>query len=248
MTTTPAPPTHAPVVQAEPEAAAADQQPANSERPRVQLYDRMDGTWDRPAPFSKASKCVEFWNAAQIPDGAIEQFEAAYRARVEADMTAEHNAVMNPWGDAWVAANPKPKRDKDRPEWQARFDAAFKERADALEAEVAPKYPSISFYDLPQLLRATKMLQTRPSGVYWQQGDLVFQEWIELFEETLTIHQIEEKYHLSRIWSSLDTPAVPAAFRAVVSAIQGVDRAVDALHNEVHSARVTLIDILGALG
>lgn len=248
MTETPAPPAHAPAVaQPEPEVAAADEQPAKPERPRVQLFDRMDGTWYRPAPFSKAAACIEFWNTAQIPDGAIEQFEKAYRAAVEGDKTREHNAVMNPWGEAWMAANPKPKRDKDRPEWQTRFDADFKERKDALDAELAPKYPSITFYDLPQLLRVARMLQTRPSGVYWEQGNLVFQEWIELYEETLTVQQIEEKYHLSRIWNALFYPAVPSAFANVVAALEDVAGRIDGMHNELNSARGTLLDIERAL-
>lgn len=251
MTETPTIPAHAPGqnhAAPEPAGRAATAEPAREPvRPRVQLFDRMDGTWFRPAPFSKVDLCVDFWNAVEIPEGLADEFQEAYGNAVTEEVTAAVNEVMVPWGEGWIAANPKPKREKDHAEYEARFTALFNEKQDAVRAEQRAKHPEMAWYDVSQLLRATQMLRFRPYGPYAEEGDRIFDEYVELYEETVTIEQVEQKYRLSRLWPLMRQAPLPAGAAAVVGAIEGLSGKIDALHTELNSARGTLIDILDAL-
>lgn len=168
----------------------------HSEAP-IRLFDRTDGSFLNPAPSATAEHCIAFWSAVEIPDEIIDQVVDAYAKSRSAEIDTDMEQIMAQWRTRWEEQNPAPK-DKHLPEYQQRFKNEYEQHLQAVMPGVVAKRPErLGEYDTRQLIRAAKMLVHRPNSRRFPgEGDKVLAETIELFDEELTVLEIDEKYNL----------------------------------------------------
>ncbi|MEH0110612.1 hypothetical protein V6N00_12950 [Tersicoccus sp. MR15.9] len=210
----------------------------------VQLYDRTDGTFFYPSPFSNAESCVAFWNTVDVPDEIVDQLVNAYRARHQAQVAtddAEIDRLMLAWADEWMAANPEPGRWTPKEEKVAhreRYEADFNAHRAEIEPQVRTSRASrISAYDGRQLVRVLKMEAYRPNPDRYPEESLAVLDKhpVELYDETLTVRQIEQKYGL------LELHGVTMKINPVTD--QGVVDMLDLLNDRLMNANDALVAI-----
>lgn len=172
----------------------------------IRLFDRTDGTFLNPAPSATAEHCIQFWSNVQIPDEIIEQVIVAYATDRSKEIDKEMEQAMAQWRARWEAENPVPKQ-RHLEQYQNRFKAEYEEyRLSILPGVIAERPERLGEYDVPQLIRAAKMIRRRPNPDRFPgEENKVLDEPVELFNETLTVMEIETKYRLSRIKASMDT-------------------------------------------
>lgn len=171
----------------------------------IRLFDRTDGSFLNPAPSATAEHCIQFWSTVRIPDEIIDQVVVAYAADRAQEIDEDMDQAMAQWRARWEEQNPAPKQ-RHLEEYQDRFKAEYEQHRQAILPGVVAKRPErLGEYDVPQLIRAAKMIRKRPSPERFPgQEDKVLDEPVELFHETLTVMEIESKYKLSRIKDSMD--------------------------------------------
>jgi hypothetical protein len=111
---------------------------------------------------------------------------------------------MADWRAHWAEQNPAPKRNVE--EYQERFKREHEAQRQSVLPGVEAKRPErLGQYDTRQLIRATKMLIHRPNPERFPGEDQkVLMEPVELFDETLTVWQIHEKYNLYDIRPAME--------------------------------------------
>lgn len=161
----------------------------------VRLFDRTDGSFLKPSPSRTADHCINFWSTVEIPDAIIDQVEKAYREGRAREVNQEMDTAMDAWERQWSGANPQPKRHVE--DWQARFE----QEREAYRQEILPaataRPTALGTYDSRQLIRAAQMYYHAPNkNRFPEETEKVLDHEIELFDEVLTVRQIERKYGL----------------------------------------------------
>ncbi|MCU6479090.1 hypothetical protein [Arthrobacter sp. A2-55] len=174
----------------------------------VRLFDREGGTFFNPSPAATAEYCIQFWSTVDVPDEIVEQLKAAYSQRANEEFSLELQRRMDEWRDAWLEANPKPRKGgKHLEAWGDQLETEYDAHKEAVAAEIKAERPQyLRYYDAPQLVRAAKMLYHRPNNDKFPDESIrVFDEPIELFDEVLTVEQIEQKYRLFELRNAMST-------------------------------------------
>ncbi|WP_422759063.1 hypothetical protein [Paenarthrobacter sp. C1] len=176
----------------------------HSEAP-IRLFDRTDGSFLNPAPSATAEHCIQFWSNVEIPDEIIDQVNDAYAKFRSDEIDRDMEAEMAQWRAVWEGQNPVPK-EKHLAEYQQRFKSEYEQHRLAILPRVTVKRPErLGEYDTRQLIRAAKMLAHRPNSQRFPgEGDKVLNEPVELFDETLTVLEIDKKYSLWDIRYSME--------------------------------------------
>jgi hypothetical protein len=211
--------------------------------PTIRLFDRNDGTFLKPSPSATAEHCIRFWNTVEIPDEIITQVEGEYRKVRAQEIDTEMESAMAEWRAKWEAENPPPAKDKHLPEYQDRFRREYEEYRQSILPTVETKRPpALGEYDSRQLIRASRMAIHRPNERRFPgEGDKVLDEPVELFEETLTVWEIEQKYKISAVGY-----AMSRIFRnheeAILAALEGARDQLHGIHEQLIHLRSDLSD------
>lgn len=170
----------------------------------IRLFDRTDGSFLNPAPSATADHCIRFWSSVEIPDEIIDQVVVEYAKMRSTEIDRDMENAMAQWRTHWEDQNPVPKRGLE--EYQERFKAEYEQHRQAILPGVSAKRPErLGQYDVPQLIRATKMMIHRPNPGRFPGEELkVMNEPVELFNETLTVAQIDEKYNLYEVKHAME--------------------------------------------
>lgn len=206
---------------------------------QVQLFDRMDGTFLHPAPFKTASSCIAFWSTVEIPDQIIDQFTGAYAEMCVREIDIEMGLTMGAWEQTWIAENPQPKKEKDIPEWEAKFQS----ERESYRLEILPQVEQgllnarpdqVGRYDAPQLVRAAQMWIHAPNGGRFPEEEAkVSSHAVELFDGVLTVDEIETKYRLSQLQEAIRRIIVEDPMEKLVESLDTTnDRLLD-VHKEI---------------
>lgn len=168
----------------------------------VRLFDRGDGSFLKPSPSATAEHCINFWSRIDVPDAVIDQVFDEYAVLRNSEITARLEEEMNAWSVEWKAANPSPKREgKELERLQARYVEEFDAHQESITERIYQEHPNqLGAYDARQLVRAAQMRLHRPHpGKFPEETEKVMNHQIELFDETLTVAEIDEKYRLTKI-------------------------------------------------
>lgn len=192
----------------------------------VRLFDRGDGTFLKPSPSATAEHCIDFWSRIEVPDEIIDQVNEAYAVFRNEEITQRLNEEMTAWAQKWKAENETPKRQRDLEAFQARYVEEFNAYQDSIQDRVHQERPNhIGQYDARQLVRAAQMLRHRPHPAKFpEESDKVLKHEIELFDETLTVHQIEDKYQFSSIAHAMKSVFPPKEDPNVQAALDFLGR------------------------
>ena len=209
--------------------------------PKVPLFDRADGSFFRPSPSSTAQHCIEFWSSVAIPDAIIRQVENVYFKTRTNDVKAGVAQRVAEWKASWLQENPKPRFKVDQ--WEAKFQADYaviKAQATADLTNVRPM--KLGSYDSRQLVRAAQMFYHLPDPERFTNENLAVRDhFIELFNETLTVEQIQMKYKLLQIHHALESVFVDATLTQILQAINDVNSNLSIVSEEVIDARTDSI-------
>jgi hypothetical protein len=204
----------------------------HSEAP-IRLFDRTDGSFLNPAPSATADHCVQFWSNVEIPDEIIDQVADAYAKFRSEEIDKDMEQLMGQWRASWEAQNPAPK-DKHLPEYQQRFKDEYEQHRLSILPRVEAKRPErLGQYDTRQLIRAAKMLVHRPNSQRFPgEGDKVLNEPIELFDETLTVLEIDKKYSLWDVRYSMEKIFRSDA-EALLKAVESQSEQLSGIHEQL---------------
>lgn len=210
--------------------------PKHAESP-VKLFDRSDGSFFKPSPSSTAEHCINFWSNVSIPDEIIRQVEVTYFERRKAAVESGLTQRLGDWKQSWLQENPKPRFKVD--EWEAKFAAdqqAFV--AQARESLTNERPMKLGLYDSRQLVRAAQMLYHAPdSRRFYDEHIAVRDHEIELFNETLTVEQIEEKYNLFDMHYAMESVFADDTEKQILAGIRDLNSNMSVLSEEVIDAR-----------
>jgi hypothetical protein len=212
--------------------------------PAIRLFDRNDGTFLKPSPSATAEHCIRFWNTVQIPDEIIWQVEAEYRNGRTVEVDQKMRAAMDAWQADWERANPAPRKPRDLEAYQARFRSEYEEyRQSILPSVEASRPDALGEYDSRQLIRAAQMYAHAPADDKFPgESQKVFDERIELFDEVLTVLQIEERYALSRLGHAMDRILPSVRERTLVESAETMQRQLEGIHTALVHLRSDLSD------
>lgn len=174
----------------------------------VRLFDRGDGSFLKPSPSATAEHCIEFWSRIDVPDAVIDQVFDEYAVLRNSEISERLNEEMTAWSVEWKAANPSPKREgKELTRLQSRYLEEFDAHQASITDRIYQEHPNqLGAYDARQLVRATQMKLHRPHPVKFpEESEKVMNHQIELFDETLTVAEIDAKYRLTRIAHALQS-------------------------------------------
>lgn len=212
----------------------------HSEAP-IKLFDRTDGSFLKPAPSATADHCIQFWSNVEIPDEIITQVEEEYTKTVVAEIHKDMEQAMADWREGWVQANPTPRGGRQLEEHQARYEVEFEKH----RTEILPEYENrrpkwLGEYDSRQLIRAARMRAHRPNSKRFPgETEQVLNEPIELFDEVLTVQQVEDKYKLSQL-----NYAMEKLFRndtdALLKAVENQSEQLSGIHEQLVHQRADI--------
>lgn len=200
----------------------------------IKLFDRTDGSFLRPAPSATAEHCIQFWSNVEIPDEIIAQVEDEYTKKVVSEIHADMERAMTQWREQWVKDNPAPRNGRQLEEHQARYEVEFEDYRTSILPGVEARRPKwLGEYDSRQLIRAAQMLLHRPHGARFpEESDRVLNEPIELFDEVLTVRQVEEKYRLSQIHYAMEKVFRNDA-EALLRAVESQSEQLSGIHEQL---------------
>jgi hypothetical protein len=208
----------------------------------IRLFDRTDGSFLNPAPSATAEHCIDFWSRIEIPDEIIDQVVNAYAKFRSEEIDTEMEQIMTEWSARWQEQNPAP-TSRHMEEYQQRYRAEHeKHRQSVLSGVVGKRPEALGQYDTRQLIRATKMLIHRPNPNRFPGEDRkVLEQPVELFDETLTVWEIHEKYSLYDIRHSMEK-----VFRndadAMLKALESQSEQLSGIHEQLVYARADMGD------
>lgn len=166
-----------------------------------------DGSWFFPPKPRSASQSADFWEKSKVPDEVLYQFLDAYKARFEEYSLTRWREDMGRWAEKYKEENPEPTSifPGAKKKWDADFHEASKAAQDEIALAAYSERPSmIARYDARPLARAAQMYMFAPSKHRNpEEYAKAMSHPVELFDETLTVQEIERKYGLSEITSSL---------------------------------------------
>lgn len=200
----------------------------HSESP-VRLFDRGDGTFLKPSPSATADHCIDFWSRIDVPDVVIDQVFEEYAVFRNKEIVDRLEEEMSAWATAWNAEErnaPPKKPGKDLERLQARYQEEFHAHQESIKPRIFAEHPNqIGAYDARQLVRATQMRIHRPHPAKFpEETAKVMAHEIELFDETLTVEQIDEKYRLTNIKHAMQSIFPPKPNPEVQEALDYLER------------------------
>lgn len=203
----------------------------------VKLFDRTDGSFFKPSPSSTADHCITFWSNVTIPDEIIRQVEVTYMERRKAEVEAGVSQRVDDWKQGWLQENPKPRLRVD--EWEARFrEEHAAAAAQARESLTAERPMLLGLYDSRQLVRAAQMLYHAPnSSRFFDEHIKVRDHEIELFNETLTVEQIEDKYKLFGMHFAVERIFEDTTEKQILESINALNENLSIVSESVIDAR-----------
>lgn len=203
----------------------------------VKLFDRNDGSFYKPSPSSTAEHCINFWSTVQIPDEVINQLESVYYQTRLADVKSGVEQRVADWKQSWLQENPKPRFKVE--EWEARFQsdlASFK--AQATEDLTNERPMKLGIYDSRQLVRAAQMLYHIPGPNKFPEENIKVRDHeVELYNETLTVEQIQDKYRLYRLHYAMERVFEDNTEKEILQGIRDLNSNMSVLSEEVIDAR-----------
>lgn len=173
----------------------------------VKLFDRNDGTFLKPSPSSTAEHCIGFWSNVAIPDEIVSQLETVYYQTRLNEVEQQVDDQTEAWATQWIAENPQPRRESHVAEWNARFAAEREAFMVPLREQLQSERPAkLGSYDSRQLVRAAQMLYHSPNAAKFppEENIKVRDHQIELYNEMLTVEEIETKYNLYKLHYCLE--------------------------------------------
>lgn len=205
--------------------------------PKVPLFDRVDGSFFNPSPSSTAEHCISFWNTVAIPDAIIYQVMATYYEKRKSEVESGVAQRVAEWKANWLQENPQPRFKVDQ--WEAKFQVEHATiKARAVEDLTNERPMKLGSYDSRQLVRAAQMFYHLPNPNRSPKENIkVRDHGIELYDETLTVEQIEDKYKLHRIHYSMETTFVDTTMTQILQAIKDVNSNLSIVSEEVIDAR-----------
>lgn len=200
----------------------------NHAEANIKLFDRTDGSFLNPAPSATAEHCIQFWSNVDIPDEIIDQVVTEYAKDRSAEIDEDMKQVMAQWTTHWQDQNPAPKRNIE--EYNERYRLEHENHRLSILQSVTDKRPEqLGQYDTRQLIRATKMLIHRPHPDRFPgEETTVLDEPVELWDGTLSVRQIEQKYRLTRVRYAMekifksDSEALLAAMETQSETLSGI--------------------------
>lgn len=203
----------------------------------VKLFDRNDGSFYKPSPSSTAEHCINFWSTVQIPDEAINQLETTYHQTRLAEVEAGVAQRVADWKQSWLQENPKPRFKVD--EWEAKFQAdQAAVRAQAIEELSNERPMKLGIYDSRQLVRAAQMLYHIPDPHRFAEENIKVRDHeIELYNETLTVEEIQNKYRLYRLHYAMEGLFEDTTEKQILQGIRDLNSNMSVLSEEVIDAR-----------
>lgn len=167
-----------------------------------------DGSWFFPPRPRSASQSASFWENSKVPDEVLHQFVHSYKERWLQYSDNRWREEMTKWAANYRENNPEPVgpfSGSQKKKWEEDFREASAEATDRLILACHKERPNmISRYDARPLARAAQMYMFAPSRerntVEWEKA---MNHPVELYDETLTVYEVEQKYHLSEISLSL---------------------------------------------
>lgn len=214
---------------------AAPQTTADSV-PTTTLFDRTDGTFFEPAPSRTADHCIGFWSYVAIPDEIVSQLVSTYYQTRLNEVQQQLDEQTSTWAQQWIDANPKPKKASQEAEWNARFAADRQAFMDPLREELQNERPmKLVGYDAPQLVRAAQMFVHTPNWEKFtaEEHYKVRQHPIELYDEVLTVDEIEERYSLYRMHSALDKIFEETSQKDIFTELRFLNRNIEVIRDEI---------------
>lgn len=168
-----------------------------------------DGTWFFPPRPRSAAQSANFWENCHVPDEILDQFRRVYSANWDDDVAIRVRAGLDDWEKDYRAQNPAPKvflstAAKDKYEEELRRVKV--EESEDLRNDALRERPRVMHvYDTRALARAARMFQFAP--LESRQPDeyrKAMEHPVDLYDEVLTVEEVEQKYRLSDIVASLD--------------------------------------------
>jgi hypothetical protein len=203
----------------------------------VKLFDRTDGSYLHPSPSATAEHCITFWSNVEIPDEIISQSESAYYADRVQEVEDDMNSAMAAWTDEWAERNPESA--KMTPKLIEERNAKYRSEHEAHRLSILPgveaKRPEVmGEYDARQLIRAYQMVANRPNSTKFpEESEKVLSHPVQLFDETLTVREIQHKYGLHRIGSVIEGKAKVDEGQAVLDAIGHTNQLLAGISTEI---------------
>lgn len=188
----------------------------------VKLFDRNDGTYLHPSPSATAEHCITFWSNVEVPDEVIDRSVDAYYEDRAGEVNDDMNLAMAAWTDDWASKNPEGKKTaKSTEERNLKFRVEHEAHRRSILPEAEAKRPAaMGSYDARQLVRSFQMALNRPNPEKFpEESEKVLNHEIQLFDETLTVRDIQIKYQLHRIGNTIEGKVKPDEGQAVLDAI-----------------------------
>jgi hypothetical protein len=166
-----------------------------------------DGSWFFPPKPRSASQSASFWEQSKVPDEILKQFMTAYETRYKAYSQGRWSEEMSAWIAKYKEDNPEPSKmslPSTKASWEANFADAVNDAKHNIVIQTYSERPeSISLYDARPLARAAQMYRFAPLATKNREEFIAAMNHpVELFDETLTVYEAEQKYNLSEIsWS-----------------------------------------------
>ncbi|WP_138418698.1 hypothetical protein [Sinomonas gamaensis] len=204
----------------------------------VKLFDADNGTYTNPAPPKTADHCIEFWSTVEVPDKVIEQLYKAFGAKWAEDNEQAHERLAAQFRAEWEETHPKPKKDRHLAEWEAECDQAMTATFAQLEGVFITRPRQLNAFDGGQLVRAARMYECAPHKARFpEEHEKVMEHEVELFDETLTVRQIEDRYRLQQIVHEFDHVKPEIDPERVFDALRGIASTLEAEHLQSQRAR-----------
>lgn len=205
----------------------------------VRLFDRNDGTFLKPSPSSTAEHCIGFWSNVAIPDEIITQVEDVYSNRRTKEVADGLASQVTAWEQQWLQENAQPKKQADIDAWNGRFASEREEFVTRVQGELEAERPMwLGSYDSRQLVRAAQMFFHIPhSKKYPEENIKVRDHPVELFDEVLTVEEIEKKYSLHRIHGALERVFEDTTDKELLAEMRFMNTNIEVVRDEVIEGR-----------
>jgi hypothetical protein len=188
----------------------------------VPLFDRNDGSYLHPSPSATAGHCITFWSSVEVPDEIINRSVDAYYHDRSREVDDDVDAAMSVWTDDWASRNPEGKKTaKSAEERNLKFRTEHEAHRLSILPGVEAKRPAVmGSFDARQLVRSYQIAVNRPNpDKFPEESEKVLKHEVQLFDETLTVRDIQIKYQLHRIGSTIEGKVEPDESPAVLDAI-----------------------------
>lgn len=217
------------------EAAGVEDQAATL--PPVKLFNRAEGSFFWPWPSSTAEHCISFWSSVEVPDEIIFQFVAAYHERRKNEVAQGTAQRTDDWKQKWLQENPKPRFKTD--DWEAKFQSDRARFTAQVTDELTNERPMrLGLYDVRQLVLAAQMFYHIPDPKKFPEENIKVRDHpVELYNETLTTEQIQDKYKFFSHHYVLERVFKDPIGEQILEGVRDLNRNMSVLSEEVIDAR-----------